>query len=346
MLRPFVGAVVSAAGIAACVTFGLEGLNAGISDRASQAEQSDASAKPPEGQLQQPAEESHREGPPAPSSVVGSDVMPGEGVVAISADDGEADLSFGSFARWDALVLFESGRLDGGNTSTTQVSEATANSTELANNDEPAPPLPRSRPVVEQPFPTQLASATQAPETVATPHPQSPWWTFGFVQNIFQFGPKRPAFPAEASGRTAVYDIETHAVYLPTGEILEAHSGLGNHMDDVRYVQAKSRGPTPPNIYALTLRERPFHGVQAIRLTPVNDSNMFGRDGILAHPYMLGPNGESNGCVSIQNYKKFLQAYLNGQIDRIIVVPRLASTPEVVNASATEKKRTAAARPI
>ncbi len=345
MLRPFVGAVVSAAGIAACVTFGLDGLNAAISNRASQTEQSDTSAKPPEG-LPQASEEPGREGPPAPSSVVANDVMPGEGVLAISADDGEADLPSGPFARWDALVLFESDRLDGANTNLTQVSEATDNPTELTNNDQPAPPLPRSRPAGEPPFPTQLASATQAPEAVPTPQPQSPWWTFGFLQNIFQFGPKSPAFPAEASGRTAVYDIETHAVYLPTGEILEAHSGLGKHMDDVRYVQAKSRGPTPPNVYALTLRERPFHGVQAIRLTPVNDSNMFGRDGILAHPYMLGPKGDSNGCVSIQKYGKFLQAYLNGQIDRIIVVPRLASTPEVVNASATEKRRTAAARPI
>jgi type VI secretion system (T6SS) effector TldE1-like protein len=344
MLRPFVGAVVSAAGIAACVTFGLEGLNAAISDRASQAEQSDTSAKAIERQLEAVVE-SGREGRPAPSSVVASDVTPGEGVLAISADASEANLLSKPFARWDALVLFESGRLDGGKTNPTQVSEAaTAHPTEVTNNNEPAPPLPRPRPVGEQPFPTQLASATQAPEPAATP--RSPWWTFGFLQNIFQFGPKRPAFPAEASGRTAVYDIETHAVYLPTGEILEAHSGLGKHIDDVRYVQEKSRGPTPPNVYALTLRERPFHGVQAIRLTPVNDSNMFGRDGILAHPYMLGPNGESNGCVSIQNYKKFLQAYLNGQIDRIIVVPRLASTPEVVNASATERKRTAAARPI
>jgi Tlde1 domain len=343
MLRPFVGAVVSAAGIAAYLTFGLEGLTPALSDRASQAEQSNASARPQD-QLQASEESGREEGPPAPSSVVASDVMPGEGVLAISADGGEADLLSGPFARWDALVLFESGRLDGANTNPTQVSEATSNPTELANNDEPAPPLPRSRPVGEQPFPTQLASAPQAPETAATP--QSRWWMFGFFQNIFRFGPKSPAFPAEASGRTAVYDIETHAVYMPTGEILEAHSGLGKHMDDVRYVQAKSRGPTPPNVYALTLRERPFHGVQAIRLTPVNDSNMFGRDGILAHPYMLGPNGESNGCVSIQNYGKFLQAYLNGQIDRIIVVPRLASVPEVVNASATEKRRTAALRPI
>jgi hypothetical protein len=35
---------------------------------------------------------------------------------------------------------------------------------------------------------------------------------------------------------------------------------------------------------------------------------MFGRDGLLAHPYMLGPNGQSNGCVSFSDYPAFLDA--------------------------------------
>ena len=54
---------------------------------------------------------------------------------------------------------------------------------------------------------------------------------------------------------------------------------------------------------------------------------MFGRDGILAHSYLLGPNGESNGCVSIDDYPKFLDAFLNGEIDRIVVVERLVDPP-------------------
>ena len=37
---------------------------------------------------------------------------------------------------------------------------------------------------------------------------------------------------------------------------------------------------------------------------------MFGRDGILAHSYMLGPNGQSNGCLSFRDYPKFLRAFL------------------------------------
>ena len=55
------------------------------------------------------------------------------------------------------------------------------------------------------------------------------------------------------------------------------------------------------------LREELFHGVQAIRLNPVDDDKMFGRAGMLAHTYMLGPNGQSNGCVSFKDYRKFLQ---------------------------------------
>jgi hypothetical protein len=38
---------------------------------------------------------------------------------------------------------------------------------------------------------------------------------------------------------------------------------------------------------------------------------------------MLGPNGDSNGCVSIKNYDRFLKAFANGEIKRLIVVPRL-----------------------
>ena len=129
------------------------------------------------------------------------------------------------------------------------------------------------------------------------------------------------------SARTAIYDITAQVVYLPSGERLEAHSGLGDFMDDPRYVHKKNRGATPPNTYALTLRESLFHGVQAIRLTPVSEANMFDRDGILAHSYMLGPSGQSNGCVSFRDYPKFLRAYQRGEIDRIVVVPRLATPP-------------------
>lgn len=135
-----------------------------------------------------------------------------------------------------------------------------------------------------------------------------------------------PALSAAAS-RTAVYDIAAHTVYMPDGQKLEAHSGLGDKRDDPRYFKVRMRGPTPPNVYDLTMRERLFHGVRAIRLNPVDEGKMHGRDGMLAHTYMLGPNGQSNGCVSFKDYRKFLTAFLNGKVDRLVVVPELGNTP-------------------
>jgi hypothetical protein len=122
---------------------------------------------------------------------------------------------------------------------------------------------------------------------------------------------------------TAVYDISAHVVYMPDGTRLEAHSGLGSRLDDPRYADERMHGVTPPNVYDLELREAPFHGVRALRMIPEDETKTFGRTGLLAHTYMLGPNGDSNGCVSFKNYDAFLQAYLNHDIKRIAVVARL-----------------------
>jgi hypothetical protein len=126
---------------------------------------------------------------------------------------------------------------------------------------------------------------------------------------------------------TAIYDISAHTVYLPGGQRLEAHSGLGDYMDDVRAVHLRKRGPTPPNVYDLTLRESLFHGVQAIRLNPVDGAKMYGRDGMLVHPFMLGPQGDSNGCVSLKDYPAFLKAYQRGEVTRMVVVEQLDDPP-------------------
>ena len=54
---------------------------------------------------------------------------------------------------------------------------------------------------------------------------------------------------------------------------------------------------------------------------------MHGRAGILAHPDMLGGNGQSNGCVSLRDYQTFLDAFDDGKITRLVVVERLDSPP-------------------
>ena len=164
----------------------------------------------------------------------------------------------------------------------------------------------------------------------------------GFFKSLFEklFGKPAPTTLAYAAtddaglsatstigGRydrfTAVYDISAHTVYMPDGTRLEAHSGLGSRLDDPRYADERMHGVTPPNIYDLELREAPFHGVRALRMIPQDETKTFGRSGLLAHTYMLGPNGDSNGCVSFRNYDAFLQAYLNQKIKRLAVVARL-----------------------
>jgi hypothetical protein len=123
---------------------------------------------------------------------------------------------------------------------------------------------------------------------------------------------------------TAVYDISAHMVYLPDGTKLEAHSGLGNKLDDPSSANIRMRGVTPPHLYELTPREALFHGVPALRLNPVGgEEAIYGRSGLLAHTFMLGPNGDSNGCVSFRDYNAFLNAYRNQGIKRLAVVARV-----------------------
>jgi hypothetical protein len=124
--------------------------------------------------------------------------------------------------------------------------------------------------------------------------------------------------------QTAVYDIAAKTVYLPDGTKLEAHSGLGSKMDDVRYSHVRMQGVTPPHIYELKPREALFHGVPALRLTPLGgEEKIHNRDGLLAHSYMLGPSGQSNGCVSFKDYYAFLDAYKNKGIRRLAVLAKV-----------------------
>jgi hypothetical protein len=142
--------------------------------------------------------------------------------------------------------------------------------------------------------------------------------------SLFGFGRSAPSVTSLGYDQyTAVYDLSAHMVYLPNGTRLEAHSGLGDRLDDPNHVNERDRGATPPHLYELQPREASFHGVQALRLNPVGGGDIYGRAGLLAHSYMLGPNGDSNGCVSFKDYDAFLRAYENGQVKKLAVVARL-----------------------
>lgn len=174
------------------------------------------------------------------------------------------------------------------------------------------------------------------PATPAGPGPALAYAALG--NGTLDPAPSRRVSPSpfpSASAGTAIYDISARTVTLPSGERLEAHSGLRDMIDDPRHVHVRMRGATPPGTYDLTEREQLFHGVRAIRLNPVGGSDaIFGRAGLLAHTFMLGPNGDSNGCVSFRDYGRFLQAFVRGEVTRLVVVagrgggawPNFAST--------------------
>jgi hypothetical protein len=168
---------------------------------------------------------------------------------------------------------------------------------------------------------TVQRTVASAPAAAAPTQPDS--------RNIFQriFGAFSQLSAPSAGGGTAVYDIAAHTVYMPNGERLEAHSGRGSNLDDPRSISQRNRGVIPPQTYALNPREQLFHGVAALRLNPVGDGDMYGRVGMLAHTYMLGPRGDSNGCVSFKDYHKFLAAYQRGEVSRLIVVAHGGATP-------------------
>ena len=195
--------------------------------------------------------------------------------------------------------------------------------------DEDDVPLPTSKPEIAavQP-PKTLIPSTALPSTVAPMKSDSPVVEedekrpslFGSL-----FG-KKTTLPGRGS-RIAVYDITNKVVYMPNGEKLEAHSGRAGMKDNPKYTHIKNTGPTPPNVYALRMRETRFHGVEAIRMLPVGASPMHGRDGILTHSYLRRIPGDSSGCIAFANYPKFLNAFKRGEVTKIIVVPRMAELP-------------------
>ncbi len=198
----------------------------------------------------------------------------------------------------------------------------------------PRPAIP-AKPVEVTPEPPKVAAvapqvvAVAPPVVVAAPQPQQEKQEKPAAA-IVASKPKTEVAALEPFRRpgVAVYDITNGVVHMPNGENLEAHSGLGDMMDDIRYIHVKMRGPTPPGTYKLSMRESLFHGVEAIRLTPEDGKKPFGRDGLLAHTYMLRKPGESNGCVSFRDYPRFLAAFKRGEVKQMVVVARASNKPE------------------
>jgi hypothetical protein len=116
--------------------------------------------------------------------------------------------------------------------------------------------------------------------------------------------------------------------------VFEAHSGMGAFRDDPDHVDVRMQGATPPAVYSLKPREREFHGVAALRMTVADGTDINGRSGLLVHSFMLGPNGDSNGCISVKEFDRFRRAYDDGQFTHIAVVNSLKQVAETLAAQA------------
>ena len=193
---------------------------------------------------------------------------------------------------------------------------------------EAAIPLPRARPVLanlqsaKSDQPTASSDNRSMFEKIADLVPMR-FSLASLTPGDGLLGERKDLAALGYDGQTAVYDISARMVYLPGGTKLEAHSGLGGLMDNPAHVDQRMVGATPPNVYDLKPREKLFHGVAALRMTPVGENEMHGRNGLLVHSYLLGHNGDSNGCVSIKDYDRFLAAYTSGEVKRLVVVPSL-----------------------
>lgn len=193
-----------------------------------------------------------------------------------------------------------------------------------------AVPLPLGNPLARSR--RQLASLTPTDVPDVAPPPAARLVEPPAVAPSTPRGPSAPetAVPGvpmpTPEGGFALYDIAGRMLYMPDGSKLEAHSGYGEAMDDIRQVTLKMRGPTPPNIYSVRMRESLFHGVEALRLTPVGGGKMYGRDGFLIHPFMMGPRGDSNGCVSVKDHDRVLAAFRRGEVRKLVVVASLPNS--------------------
>jgi Protein of unknown function (DUF2778) len=194
-------------------------------------------------------------------------------------------------------------------------------------------PLPNAKPraaAIPAPEPPVATEAPEKPKRktlanlLAYAKPDNPITTDDGAGGLFS---RKNTLPGPGS-RIAVYVIEDATVHMPNGEKLRAHSGRAHMRDNPKYVHMKNQGPTPPNVYNLRMREARFHGIEAIRMTPVGDAKMYNRDGFLTHTYLLRRRGDSSGCVVFEDYNRFLNAFKRGQVNTLIVVPTLRDLPK------------------
>lgn len=191
-------------------------------------------------------------------------------------------------------------------------------------------PLPEARPALEavvvekpaEPKPAAVATRGKAKAKDELAYAKPERSLFG---DLFKGGNSGSGWPGKGT-KVAIYDVSAATVHMPDGTKLRAHSGIGHMRDNPKYEHVKMNGPTPAGIYRLKMRERRFHGVEAIRMTSIDGRDPKNRTGLLTHTNLLRGRIGSHGCVAFQNYEPFLNAFKRGHVDTLVVVPSLPSS--------------------
>ncbi|MFC6445967.1 DUF2778 domain-containing protein [Shinella zoogloeoides] len=194
-------------------------------------------------------------------------------------------------------------------------------------------PLPEAKPALEtvtierKPVEEKPVARTKADEAkdkdkedVALVKPERS--LFG---DLFKGKDSGKGWPGKGT-KVAIYDVSNATVHMPDGTKLRAHSGIGKMRDNPNYEHVKMTGPTPAGIYRLRMRERRFHGVEAIRMLSVDGRDPKNRTGLLTHTNLLRGQKGSHGCVAFQNYEPFLNAFKRGHVTMLVVVPEMPSS--------------------
>ena len=181
-------------------------------------------------------------------------------------------------------------------------------------------PLPATRPDIE-PEVTEKPPVEKEPKK-ALSEKKPDRSLFG---SLFGKKSNETGWPGKGT-KVAIYDVSNATVYMPDGTKLRAHSGIGAMRDNPRYEHVKMKGPTPAGIYRLSMREKRFYGVEAIRMTSIDGRDPKNRTGLLTHTNLLRGQIGSHGCVAFQKYEPFLKAFKRGQVTTLMVVPELPSS--------------------
>ena len=205
----------------------------------------------------------------------------------------------------------------------------------LSNPDAGLPeiiPLPESRPalvaetVVEKPLTVKPGRETQERGTRELAYAKPDRSLFDGLLGRGEGG-------AHGRGtKVAIYDVAAATVHMPDGTKLRAHSGIGSMRDNPKFSHVKMKGATPAGIYRLTMREKRFHGVEALRMTSIDGRHPKNRTGLLTHTNLLRGQIGSHGCVAFQNYEPFLRAFKRGHINMLVVVDRMPTSQNQIAA--------------